>query len=366
MTGLKYDAKKIKSSLSLQDYEKIIEALGIPVVSKTDKTWTLMTGCHHKIPMDGSPKLLFYTDTRIFICLTHCQCARDIFSLVQSRLRLLGQGASFIEAVDFIITVVGLTDQQYQRIDKPNVCNWQDGLEKFVRFRSGDCVLQIYDKAVLEGIDKIYPLNWIKEGISCETMAKYQIGYYVPSQCTTIPCFDREGNLIGVRGRFWSPEEIEMGKYRPLTLLDGTTYKFPTNNVFFGINWNWENIERTGVVTLVEGEKSVLKADTFYGRDSNVLALYGSQLGMKRRNQLVKMGVKEVNLALDSDYREIGDEDFKRFHAKMLSIGKMFQGFAKVYVLFNNLGLDGYKCSPFDFDKATFERMFESRKEIRL
>ena len=197
-------------------------------------------------------------------------------------------------------------------------------------------------------------------------MEKYGIGYYERTQSTTIPCFNAEGELIGIRVRNWNPEDVEEGrKYIPLMLLDGTTFKFPTNNVFFGINWNAPEISRTGHVILVEGEKSVLKADTWWGEKSNVLALYGSQIGAIRRNQLIKLGVNHVTLALDSDYHEFGDADYDKFEQKMLNLGKMFKGYAEVDIVYNNIGLDAYKCSPFDFDEATWNKLWENREYIK-
>ena len=362
----KINTKRLKASLTSSDYDKIFKALDIPIYTRGIKYDTLYTGCHHKHATDGSPKLLFYHDIGIFQCLTQCSASFDIIGLVQRRLNVLGQSASFIDSIQFILDTTGRSIDDVKRVSKPNVINWQDGLEKFIRFRQGETSLPIYSKEILYQLSNKLPKEWIDEGISRETMKKYHIGYYDYGQCTTIPCFDKDGNLCGIRVRHWRPEEIENGKYRPLMLLDGTMYNFPTNDVFYGMNFNWAEIERTGIVTLVEGEKSVLKADSWYGEHSNVLALYGSQLGIKRRNQLLKMGFKEVNLALDSDYHKIGDEDYFKFEDKMKRLYKMFSGFADVYVIYNNLGLDGYKCSPFDFDKSTYEKLYENRGQFKL
>ena len=176
---------------------------------------------------------------------------------------------------------------------------------------------------MLDELSHIYPQEWLNEGISKSTMEKYGIGYYPRLQATTIPCFNNTGDLIGIRCRHWLPEEIDNGKYRPLQLLNGTTYKFPTNNVFYGENYNKPEIQRTGHVILVEGEKSVLKADTWWHEKSNVLALYGSNLGLKRMRNLVRMGVNHVTLALDSDFHEYGDNDYIDFEGKIIKIGEM-------------------------------------------
>lgn len=361
---MKVNTKRLKANLKTQDYEKIFKALDIPIYSKGQKYWSLYTACHHKNGYDGSPKLLYYPSTGFFQCLTQCSASFDIIALVQRRLAILNKSSSFMDSINTILEITGLEIEDVKRLNKPNVCNWQDGLEKFIRFRQTGTMSKVFDKSILQSLDKIYPQGWIDEGISIETMAKYQIGYYGRSQCTTIPCFDKEGNLIGIRVRNWNPEEISGRKYMPLILMNGETYQFPTNNTFYNINWVWPEIERTGVVTLVEGEKSCMKADTWYGNKSNVLALYGSQIGMFRRNQLIQMGVHEINLALDSDYHTFGDEDYIKFEAKMIKLAKLFQGYAKVNVIYNNLGLDGYKCSPFDFDKETFEKLYANREEV--
>lgn len=358
------NTRTLKSKLTTSDHEKLFKALNIPIYTKSHKYWTLYTACHNRNPFAGSPKLLYYFDTGIFQCLTGCSASFDIITLVQKRLKLLSKPCSFHDAINFIIEVTGLEIDTVKRINTPHVCDWS-GLEKFVRFRSTGSPLKPYDKSILDQLDHSVPQQWLDEGISIDTMTKYQIGYYERNQATTIPCFNRAGELVGVRCRHWLPNEIEIGKYRPLSLLDGTTYKFPTNNVFFGINWNWGEIERVGHVILVEGEKSVLKADSWWGEKSNVLALYGSNLGLQRRNQLIKLGVDHVTIAIDSDFHEIGDEEYDKFEKKVLVLAKLFKGYATVDTIYNNIELsNAYKASPFDFDESTYNLMWDNREVV--
>lgn len=360
----KFNLKAIKAHLTVDDHKKIMKALDIPAYTESSSTITYWTGDKNRDSYKGSPKLVFYKDTKIYMGYT-ASTSYDIISLCQIRLGLLGEPHAFIDAINFIIKTVGLEIETVQRINKPNLCDWQSGLEKFVRFRSTGSTLEPYDKSILEQLDHSVPQQWLDEGISLDTMLKYQIGYYERSQVTTIPCFNRSGELIGIRCRHWRPDEIEAGKYRPLSLLDGTTFKFPTNNVFFGINWNWGEIERTGHVILAEAEKSVMKADTWWGEKSNVLALYGSNLGLQRRNQLIKLGVNHVTIAIDSDFHKIDDEEYDKFEKKVLALAKLFKGYAHVDVIYNNIGLtDAYKSSPFDFDEATYNLMWENREVV--
>ena len=145
----------------------------------------------------------------------------------------------------------------------------------------------------------MYLQEWIDEGISIGTMAKYEIEYYPSKNCIVLPCRDKEYNLIGIRGRYFYGEG---GKYRPIKLLDGTMYNFPTSMFMYGEWQNKESIQRQHKVILVEGEKSVIKSDSWYGDNSITLALYGSSLGGEHIRTLIKLGVDEVCLGIDYDY----------------------------------------------------------------
>lgn len=358
------NTKTLKARLKLSDYEKLFKALNIPIYSKGDKYWKLYTGCHNKDPYSGSPKLLFYPETGLCQCLTQCNCTTDIIGLVQRRLGVLGKPSSFMDSVNIILESTEMDLSDIRRINtKKYEYNWEKDLGKFIRFRRTGSELPEYDKSILNCLNISLPQDWIDEGISVETLQKYNIGYYERLCQTTIPCFDKDGRLIGIRVRNWNPERAETAKYMPLYLADNTCYKFNTNDVFYGINYNWANIENTQTVILVEGEKSVLKADTWFGENSNVLALYGSQIGTKRRNQLIKMGVKKVILALDSDFYIGNDTDmcYTKFVEKITKLGMLFKNYCEVEVIYNNIGLDGYKCSPFDFDLETYKKLYENR-----
>ena len=112
----KVDIKRLKQKLKLSDYEQIFKALDIPVYSQGEKYWKLYTGCHHKNPYNGSPKLLFYPETGLCQCLTQCNCTTDIISLVQRRLSVLKRNCSFKDAIDFIGESTDIDLKSVQRI----------------------------------------------------------------------------------------------------------------------------------------------------------------------------------------------------------------------------------------------------------
>ena len=358
-----FNPKAIKARLKLPDYEKLFKALNIPIYTKGYKYWTLYTACHNRDPYKGSPKLLFYHDTGMFQCLTQCSCSFDIITLTQKRLKLLSKPCSFVDAINFIIETTGLEIDTVKRINKPNLCDWS-GLEKFIRFRSTGSTLEPYDKSILNQLNHSVPQQWLDEGISLDTMLKYQIRYYERSQATAIPCFNRSGELIGIRCRHWRPDEIEQGKYRPLSLLDGTSYKFPTNQVFYGINYNAPEIERTSTAVLVEGEKTVLKFDTIYNEKSVALAMYGKNLGLQRRNQLIKLGVNKIIYVPDNDWIGKSQEDFDYWEQEVIRFSKQFGGYAQVEVVWDNLGLLNPKDNAMDGGKEVWEKLYENREKL--
>ncbi len=362
MSQNQINVKTLKTRLKPADYEKIFKALNIPIYSKGTKYWTLYTACHNKDPYKGSHKLLFFLDSGMFQCLTKCSASFDCIALVQKRLALLSQPNSFIDAINFIVETTGLEADTIKRINKPTICDWSN-LERFARFKSTGSTLTPYNKRILNQLDKRIPQQWIDEGISPETMAKYRIGYYERTGATTIPCFDKQGQLVGIRVRNWNEQELAAGrKYTPLMLLDETIYKFPTNQVFYGINYNAPEIERTNTVFLVEGEKTVLKFDTLYNEKNIALAMYGKNLGSARRNQLIQLGVNKVVYIPDNDWIGKSQADFDNWEQEIIRFGKQFNGYAQVEVVWDNLGLLNPKDNAMDGDKETWEKLYKNRE----
>lgn len=361
--GYNLNTKALKARLTIEDHKKIMKALDIPAYTETSSVITYWTGDKNRDAMKGSPgKLVFYKDTKVYMGYT-AATSYDIIALVQKRLKLLSKPCSFIDAINFIIETTGLEIDTVKRINAPHICDWS-GLEKFIRFRSTGSTLEPYDKSILEQLDHSVPQQWLDEGISLETMVKYQIGYYDRLDATTIPCFAKDGSLIGIRCRHWRPDEIEAGKYRPLSLLDGTTYKFPTNQVFYGINWNWGEIERTGTAMIVESEKAVMWLDSLYHEQNVALGMYGKNLGLQRRNQLIKLGVNRVIYIPDNDWIGKTQSDFDKWEQDIIKFGNQFKGYANVEVVWDNLGLLKEKENATDNGIDTWNKLFDNKEVL--
>lgn len=359
----KIDVKKLKRALTLAHYDMIIQRLGIPIFSKFNSEWRLWTGDKNVNPLEGSPKLIFYPDSHIFMGYTAGR-SYDIISLVQTRLALLKQPCSFLDACQFILDTTNINPDSISRVKKEgHVYDWSN-LERFIRVRKYGNQLSEYNRNIIDTLPPLYPQAWIDEGISEETMDKYQIRYYERCNQTVIPCFDDEARLVGVRVRNWDKDRVEQAKYMPLVTLDGQCYKFNTNQVFYGINYNKPEIERTGKAIIVESEKAVMKLDTYMGRHNIALGMYGSNLGIQRRNQLLKMGVNTVSYVVDNDFIGQDDAFFEQWREKIQHFIKLWDGFCRVEIVWDNLGLLGPKENATDRTKEIWEQLWENREII--
>ena len=359
----KIDVKKLKKSLSLAHHKQIMQALGIPAYSENKEQIIYFSGDKNKDALKGSPKLYFYKDSQIYFGYTSSR-SYDIISLVQTRLSLLKQPCSFLDACQFILDTTNINPDSISRVKKEgHVYDWSN-LERFIRVRKYGNQLSEYNRNIIDTLPSLYPQAWIDEGISEETMEKYQIRYYERCNQTVIPCFDDEARLVGVRVRNWDKDRVEQAKYMPLVTLDGQCYKFNTNQVFYGINYNKPEIERTGKVIIVESEKAVMKLDTYMGRHNIALGMYGSNLGIQRRNQLLKMGVNTVSYVVDNDFIGQDDAFFEQWREKIQHFIKLWDGFCRVEIVWDNLGLLGPKENATDRTKEVWEQLWENREII--
>src|SRR5574344_964394 len=130
----KIDVKKLKKSLSLAHHKQIMQALGIPSYSENSTQIVYYTGDKNVDPYKGSPKLYFYKDTNIYVGMTVGR-SYDIISLTQTRLSLLKQPCSFLDACQFIIDTTNINPDSINRVKKEgHVYDWSN-LERFIKVR---------------------------------------------------------------------------------------------------------------------------------------------------------------------------------------------------------------------------------------
>ena len=305
--------------------------------------------CHNS----NSYKLYYFINTNSFYCFREGK-SFDTISLVQHVKHI-----DFNQAVSYICSVLHLQVGQIEKNEQLD--NWAE-LRRFLPNAEPepDKILT-YDKSILSLFDHLYPQEWLDYGISEDILDKFGIGWYARQACISIPVIFN-GQLVGVRGRYTREQDIAKGKYRPICTLDGTVLKLATSQVMYGYDQNKAAIEKSRQVVLFESEKSVLKAPSF-GID-NALSVFGSNISRQHVQLLLELGVNDVVLCMDSDYKQVGDDEFKFFVVKMKKLVAKLKPFFNCSIVYNNQGYDMYKCNMMDIPYEQAMKLWESRVRV--
>lgn len=361
------DAKKLKRELTIEQVIKVVESIGGGVYDNSKTECIIFYSCcHHLNASQHKPKLYYYKDSQFFTCYS-CSSAFDIISLVEARWNLEERNFYFKDVLEYIAHIAGIDAGKVTRITSFNRKNppWQDLFEKYDRKEGRKTQLKTYDKKVLDFLDHRCPQEWVDEGISIETMRYYGIGYYGFKNQTTIPCFDDQNNLVGIRVRNWRP--VDNAKYDILRLLDQSEYKVSTNQILYGLNFNQYAIEKKKKVIITEAEKAVLKSHTWYGYNSiavGTFGLSGWNLNIERRNLLVGRHIDCVIIAPDYDYETEMSKEYFEWWDKQEQLAKKFAGFCRVEIIPNINNIVPYKNNAFDMTRDIFEYLLEGRADI--
>lgn len=187
---------------------------------------------------------------------------------------------------------------------------------------------------------------WEAEGISKESLRKFQVMYDGFSDRLVYPICNLDGKIVNIGGRTLDPQwkEKELRKY---------CYFYPWGklDLIYGLFENMKAILEKQEIVLFEGCKSVLLADT-YGIH-NAGCLLTSHLNPQQMKILAKLGVRVV-FALDKDV------DIRKDH----NIEKLKRYVNVEYVWDKNDRLDS-KDSPIDKGYEVFWEVYNNRLRLR-
>lgn len=361
-----YDKKAIREELSIDDYFQLVtEWGGNPEF--TPFGFISDTICHNP-PGEGSRKLYFYENSDLFKCYTDCDCAFDIFELtikvaqIQSNRKIDLNDAVRYLATKFNIVIalddtedIGLADWQYLiAYDKINDIPTANQVPQ----------LKEYDKRILEplAINPNYLTPWINDHIKPEILTHAQIGYNFSTDQISIPHFDKDGRFIGLRGRTMVKEDAErFGKYRPM-IINKQQYNHSLGLNLYNLNNSKDNIKRMGKAIVFESEKSTLQFQSYFGLENDIsVACCGSSVSSYQIQLLIEAGAREIIIAFDRQFQELGDNEFKRLKAKLLNLHKKYKNEVLVSFIFDKHLITSYKASPTDEGPEKFMQLFKER-----
>ena len=193
-------------------------------------------------------------------------------------------------------------------------------------------------------------------------MDRFHIGFSLTQNKIIIPHLDINGRLVGIRGRAIDQQEIEnFGKYRPVQ-IGNILYTHPLQFNLYGIYEHQNGIRMRKSALIVEGEKSVLLADGYYGKLSNTVACCGSSVNKYHINLLVNMlGVNEIIIGLDKEYETWPSEKASIYRKKIEKICNKYKHLASFSYIWDRNNLLQEKDSPLDQGKEVFEQLLKER-----
>ena len=349
------DIQAIKSAITDDDIIALMDSMGIPLVSANSQYMIFPSCCHHADWERHSKKLYYYIESQRWHCYS-CAGDWDTIALIQHL-----RHCTFNQVVDYICSTLDISATEVVQDDMRD--NWQHDLRRWLPNATQDepAELTAYDPAILAAFDHLYPSDWLEYGITRDSMDKFGIGWYARQACISIPVM-QNGQLVGVRGRYTRPQDIAKGKYRPIAMLDGNVLKFSSSACLYGYDQNKAAIEKSRQVLLFESEKSVLKAPS-YGI-YNSLAVFGSNISKRHIELLLELGVNDVVLAFDSDYKQMGDADFQFFVTKMKKLASRLKPYFCISIIYNNQGYDAYKCNIMDLPYDQAMTLYERRARL--
>lgn len=347
---------ELKSILEPEDIKRILYEYGVSPVQETENYLIYPTVCHNL--EGGSAKLYYYFDSKLFVCYTECNDSFNVFELIQKIEALHGYKLNIFE----IAEKIGYGTSPQRQKTEEEIQNEKELL--FLRQLAIKTEAPLIQYTSLEeemlqnfSYDEKYLGLWLKEGIDLPTLKEFSIGYSVKDNAISIPHRDIDGNLIGIRGRFLG--EDALNKYMPLT-LSGQLLNHATRGNLYGLYENKDNINKLRRVIIFEGEKSVLKMNSFFGRENNTaVATCGNRITNEQIRLFAELQVEEVILAFDKDY--ITDLEQQQLLKKYDEIAKRLAVYFNTSVIIDWTDMTDYKDSPIDNGREIFEELYEAR-----
>lgn len=189
--------------------------------------------------------------------------------------------------------------------------------------------------------------EWEREGISRDSLDRFQVFYDSFSDRLVYPIRDPQGRIVNIGGRTLDPEWKEK-KLRKYTYFFG----WPGGmNILYGLHENMDAIVRKKQIIVFEGAKSVLLADT-YGIN-NAVALLTSHVNKQQLSILIRLGC-EVVFALDKDVQIFDDHNVQKL-----------KQYTNISYVNDTIGLLAEKDSPIDKGISVFKTLYEERRRLQ-
>ena len=224
--------------------------------------------------------------------------------------------------------------------------------------------MKFYDGEFLKYLPRPRILPWEAEGIKPEVIRHRGICYNPSAQAIVIPHYDINDKLVGIRERTLIKENEVYGKYRPM-YLNKKMYNHPLGFNLYNINNAKNNIKKFKKAIIFEGEKSPLLYASYFGQENDIsVACCGNNLSSYQFELLLGLGIEELIIAFDKQFKQPGDDEFLGWTKKLTDINKKYGKYVRITYVFDKWELLEYKDSPIDKGKNIFLNLYRKRFSI--
>lgn len=261
------------------------------------------------------------------------------------------EGMSFKDSLEKIKKITGKTDLEFKQCSAMKIFKES---KKNATLKLNDDTLEderVIPDSYYDKYSNELPQEWIDEGITKEAMRAFNIKTDTETNRIVYPVYNERFQLIGVKGRtrYKKFKEMAISKYM-------NYFKIGTTNFFIGMKEQFHSINLSKNLIIFEGIKSVMKAYGWGYR--NCVAAETSYLNEEQIKILLKMGIKDITIAFDSDVEL----------SKIMECTKTLRRFSNVYVIMDRKNpkekLLGEKESPVDKGREVFEKLLAERKRL--
>lgn len=367
---LVFDKDEIKNTLTKDNiFDLLVDFGGEPAM--TDFGIISRTICHNPPNVNASRKLYYYDNSGLFRCYTGCsEPVFDIFELVIKVFLIQKQQELDLNAaVRWVAYRCGISGTEATDDNQILLDDWKY-LANYTRIeqlnnneKNPQFILKEYDTEILNYFNyncKITP--WLNDKIAAEAIARARVGFYPGGDQITIPHFDQNGRFVGLRGRTLIKEDCDLfGKYRPIK-VNNILYNHPLGMNLYNLNNSKNNIRQFGKAIILEGEKSCLQYQSYFGFDRDItVACCGSSVSNFQINLLLENGAKEIIIAFDRQFQELGDDEFCHLKNNLLKIHEKYKTIVNISFIFDKKKITKYKDSPTDNGPDIFMKLFKER-----
>lgn len=290
---------------------------------------------------EKTPSFKISKDNKHFCCYG-CHTSGDIIDFAQE-FHKIGYSEAVCSVASFI---------NYQI--NPNKTS--DTIKLFKKYkpikRKSEYVHKLLDISEYKKFPKTSIPLWEEEGISAETIDKYDIRFDKSNNRILYPVYDYNGKLINIKGRtiheYW--KELKIPKYL-------NYYKVGCLDYLQELNKAKDYVREQKEIIIFEGIKSCMKAYQFGVR--NQVSAETSILNYEQVKLILSLGC-DVVIAFDKD-KKLND-----FYNKDLSLLTKFTNVYYINDKYDLLGKAEDKNSPVDKGEEIWKELYTNRERVMI